>query len=59
MQDQRLETTRRTVCPHGAVNELVIKTELVGFVYKTTMTERICEECLLEYAASAILADRA
>ncbi len=54
MCDQKLETTKRTVCPHGVTNELHTKTEIVGNNYKTTMTEHICDQCLLEMFNQAL-----
>lgn len=52
--EDRLETTKRSVCPHGVTNEVHVKTEVVGRSYKTTMTEKICGECLLEQFNQAL-----
>lgn len=55
MNDQHLTTTKRVVCPHGAVMELRIESVMTDAGITTRVTEALCSICLRELAAKAVV----
>ena len=44
--DPDIISATRLVCEHGALNELIFRSSVVGREVKITVTQRICERCI-------------